>query len=347
MDTAPPETDAPARPAPRLDRRAKAAIVVRLLLAEGLSVPLGDLPEDLQADLAQAMAELRYVDRRTLQAVLSEFLGELESAGLAFPGGLQDALDTLGGALGDGAAARLRSRAGLDGSADPWARIEAAGAARLVPVMQEESAEVAAVVLSKLRTETAAALLGLLPGDRARLVTYTVSQIGAVSPRTVARIGAAVLDRIETDPPGAFATAADRRVGAILNASAAETREAMLAALGEEDAGFAEDVRRSIFTFADIPARLEPRDVPKITRELEGAVLVRALAAAGSRPAEQQAAEFLLSGLSQRMAAQIREDMAEAGTPAPAEGEAAMAEVTSAIRAMEERGEISLIRAAE
>jgi flagellar motor switch protein FliG len=46
-----------------LSRRAKAAIVVRLLLNEGADLPLEDLPDDLQIALTQQMGAMRLVDR--------------------------------------------------------------------------------------------------------------------------------------------------------------------------------------------------------------------------------------------------------------------------------------------
>ncbi|MDU0112641.1 hypothetical protein RT723_06415 [Psychrosphaera aquimarina] len=79
-----------------LTRRAKAAIVVRLLLNEGADIPLEDLPEDLQAQLTKQMGSMRLVDRNTLSSVVSEFADELDSIGLSFPGGIAGALDSAG-----------------------------------------------------------------------------------------------------------------------------------------------------------------------------------------------------------------------------------------------------------
>jgi hypothetical protein len=70
---------------PALSRKAKAAIVVRLLLDEGTEIPLEDLPEALQAQLTQQMGAMRTVDRRTLAVVIDEFAEELAQIGLSFP----------------------------------------------------------------------------------------------------------------------------------------------------------------------------------------------------------------------------------------------------------------------
>jgi Flagellar motor switch protein len=70
---------------PTLSRRAKAAIVVRLLLNEGADIPLEDLPDELQEALTHQMGSMRLVDRDTLSAVVAEFADEIESIGLSSP----------------------------------------------------------------------------------------------------------------------------------------------------------------------------------------------------------------------------------------------------------------------
>ncbi len=49
--------------APALSARQKAAIIVRLVLAEGEDIDLARLPPELQTDLAQEMALMGMIDR--------------------------------------------------------------------------------------------------------------------------------------------------------------------------------------------------------------------------------------------------------------------------------------------
>jgi flagellar motor switch protein FliG len=339
---------APARPTPAasprpLTRRQKAAVIVRLLLDQGAQVPLDRLPEEHQADLTRAMGELRAIDRATLRAVVEEFVAELEAVGLTFPGGLEGALAALEGHISAAAANRLRRQAGLAARIDPWPRIAAAAPARLAALLQSESAEVGAVLLSKLPVELAAELLGQLPGERARRLARAFADTGRIAPETVARIGHALLAELEADRPPAFASAPVDRVGAILNSSPAALRDEVLSGLDAEDAAFAAEVRRKIFTFADIATRVEPADVPRIVRETDPRALVTALAyAAEAGGAFAASAEHLLGNLSQRMAGQLRDQVADRGAVAAKEGEAALAAVVAAVRALEGRGELVL-----
>lgn len=329
-------------PQPRkLTKKQKAAVIVRLLLAEGVELKLSDMPESLQTELAHQMSTMRFIDRQTLKAVVDDFVEEIESIGLAFPGGLEGALATLEGTISAATASRIRKAQGFNFTGDPWETIAGLDPSRLVPVLEEESTEVAAVVLSKLKVSTAAELLGRIPGPRARKLAYAISQTGGVEPDVVDRIGRAVVEQLDAQPTKAFSEGPVERVGAILNFAPGATRDDVLEGLDEEDAAFAEEVRKAIFTFANIPDRIDARDIPKITRDVDQAVIITALA--GATGPLENAAEFILGAMSKRMADQIREEMANLGKVKPKEAEAAMTTIVNAIRELEAAGEILLL----
>lgn len=325
-----------------LSRRQKAAIIVRFLLNEGADVPLADLPEPLQEQLTTQMGSMRYVDRATLADVVAELAQELEGMGLTFPHGMAGALTALDGRISAQTAARLRKEAGVRQYGDPWELIRQAELKDLVPVIESESTEVAAVMLSKLDVARAAELLGKLPGDKARRITYAVSQTGSVSPAAVDRIGLALAAQLHDVPETAFDQGAVERVGAILNYSPAATRDNVLEGLEETDQDFAALVRRAIFTFVHIPERVNAADIPRIMREVDQPVLVTALAAASTGDLAP-VAEFILENMSKRMAEALREEMQELGRVRGRDGEEAMTEVVNAIRTMGAGGEITLI----
>lgn len=327
-----------------LTGRQKAAILVRLLVLEGAEINLAALPEDMQADLTEQMAEMRLVDRDTLNAVVSEFVETLEQVGLSFPEGIEGALRALSGRLSPGAAGRLRQLARARGQSDPWDRIATADSETLIDLLAPESVEVAAVVLSKLPVGRAADLLGRMPGERARRVAFAVARTEGIAPDAVARIGGALAAELDRKPPPAFVARPAARVGAILNSARPDLRDGVLESLDAEDPVFADGVRKSIFTFAHIPDRINPPDVPRLLRAMEQPVLVTALAYAlpQSDGPLAPAAEFLLSNMSQRMAATLRDEVEGRGRVRPKDGEAAIAAVVTQIRTLVDAGELAL-----
>src|SRR6056297_590038 len=331
----------------RLSRRQKAAIILRFLLNEGADIPLRDLPEQLQAQLTTQMGSMRYVDRSTLADVVAEFAAELEAMGLTFPRGVAGALTALDGRISPQTAARLRKEAGVRQFGDPWEQVRAAATDDLAKMITRESTEVAAVMLSKLDVARAAEPLGRLPGDQARRITYAVSQTGAVTPEAVDRIGLALAAQLHDVPETAFDDGPVERVGAILNFSAAATRDNLLTGLDETDQDFARLVRKAIFTFVHIPDRVAPMDIPRITREVDQKLLVTALSGAltGDLAADlSPVADFILDNMSKRMADALRDEIEELGSVKPRDAEAAMTQVINAIRRLEAAGELTLIK---
>lgn len=340
MSQSPSATAAPEAAVPnRLTGPQKAALVVRLLALEGASISLKDLPESVQASLIREVGTLGEVDMATVAAVAQEFAARLNSQGSRGVGGLDKAIELLGEAISPEAAERVR-RHHEKVADDPWERVREAEAEALKPIVELQDPLVAAVILSNIGVSVAASLIGLLPGEQARHIAYGVSQTKTARPDAVHRIGVA-LDKLLADRP-ADGTEVDagKRVGAILNFSRSATRNAVLDGLIETDADFAEDVRRAIFTFADIPARLEERDVPKVLRGVAQDALSKAFK--GAEGANAEAKDFILGAVTQRMADQIREEMEEMGEVSEDDADDAMSSVVMEIRRLEEEGEIRL-----
>lgn len=327
-----------------LTRRRKAALIVQMLFQDGTGIPLTRMPERLQAALAHELGAIRLVDKSTVESVAEEFLQELDSVGLVAPGNTLRALDELGDKISPELAERLRAEIIAAQNGDPWPMIAALSEDDLVNLMQIESIQVGAIVLSKLPVAKASSLLGSLPGERARRISLAMSQTSDVEPDTVLRIGKALLrDHCEKSTV-AFNRGPDARLGAILNTSPATTREDVLESLNGEDPEFADDVRRNIFTFADIATRIKGTDIPICTRSVDPDDLNLAIAAAlAGSDADAAGAEYILANMSQRMAGAIREAATELGAIKRKAGEAAMNEVTTAIRDLAEDGQITFI----
>ncbi|MFC0200190.1 FliG C-terminal domain-containing protein [Paracoccus rhizosphaerae] len=323
-----------------LSQRQKAAVIVRLLLDDDEVSGLDRLTADDQTLLAQEMVGMQLVDRHTRDAVITEFCDSLESVGVTFPGGLDGTLAMLGTRLSDDSSDRLQRAAAIAGKSDPWVRLCKLPKDSLIALATSESIELVALMLSKLPVEAASATFMGLSRDRARAVAQAMSMTSGVTPEALRRVGLVLLQAAEALPKPAIPTPATDRMGAILNFATADLRDEVLGALDERDVDFADGVRRAIFIFAHIPDRIEPRDVPRIVRELDQPVLVRALS--GTAEADVAAADFILSNLSQRMADGLREEREALGRLRPKDVDEAMTEVVSAIRRLEETSQLTL-----
>lgn len=327
-----------------LTRSRKAAMVVQLLLREGQDLPLSQLPEGAQARLTRELGALNIIDKATLQNVAQEFTDELSDVGLTPPGSVEAALQSLDGRISATTAAQLREEAAALAGSDPWALVIGLPVEKMLPITEAECAEVSAILLSKLPTQKAATLLGQIPGERARRIALAVSRTTNITTDAIERIGKGLAQNYCAAHVPAFTETAESRVGAILNSSPALTRDQILEGLFSQDPTFGEGVRKAIFTFADIPARVAALDVPKVMRDVDPSEAVTAMASArhaGGPLAE--ATDYLLDNMSSRMADAMREEMELAGTIKTSAGEAAQNAIITVIRASADTGGIVLM----
>ncbi len=155
---------------------------------------------------------------------------------------------------------KLREDAGVRLFEDPWDRIKGLDLDDLIEILDQETAEVAAVVLSKLDVPAAAKILAKMPGERARRITYAISMTAQVTPTAVDRIGQCILSQIDNRPEFAFVDLPERRIAAILTAANDALRDEVLEGLRDTDKDFADRVERSVFTFDSIPERIAQND---------------------------------------------------------------------------------------
>ena len=326
-----------------LTRRRKAAMVVQMLISDGGELSLSQLPESLQEVLTRELGAIKLVDRETVSAVAEEFLSAVDAVGLAAPGNEDAAILAIADHLSPHLADRLRKQTASVRNGDHWPLITSLSNERIAAIMTSESIEVCAITLSKLTVAKAAEVLAMTPGDRARRISLVMSQTENTSPEAVRLIGKGLAQDYGQSVPQAFERAPVQRLGAILNSTKADCREDVLESLNNDDPAFASDVRKAIFTFKDIVNRVKELDIPNCIRAIPGEVLSTAIAAAMQGDDYVKAsAEFILSNVSQRMAAQIREEATELGKIKKSVGEDAMGSVTNAIKELEDTGTITL-----
>lgn len=325
------------------NKRRKAAIILRYLMAQGNPLPLDALPEDVQISLTKEFGDLPDVDQATLTQIISEFNAELEALALPSGDGLRAATESLSPYLSTMAQDRLRAETLGTPTLDPWTRLAALDLETRVRIASAEAPEIGAIWLSKLSVAEAADLLRALNGPTARRIAQTMSRVEVAPPHVIRQIGVALAETHCIQRPKGFDTPSGKRVADILNSADSATRDAILGALDEDTPEFANSVRESIFTFVDIAERIEPKDVPAIVRGIPEDKLVSALAFAMSQGSKAEAtAEFILASISKRLAGSLCETIAERGAVTPEDGEDAHKALVTVIKDLEASGDLTL-----
>ena len=158
------------------------------------------------------------------------------------------ALRLLEGKITNDTARRLRQDAGVRLFEDPRGRIKQLDEKELLKLLDAEKTEIAVVVLSKLDVTKAAALLGEMPGPRARKISFAISQTAGVTSQAVDRIGQSLMAQLDNKPERAFATLPEDRIAAILTDTSDDLRDEVMNGLRETNPELVERVLAVVFT---------------------------------------------------------------------------------------------------
>jgi len=329
-----------------LSRDQKAAVIVRLLANGTDTFKIDTLEPGAMLRLVHAMASLRHVDEATILSVIDEFLHDIDSLQLYFKSGLNGAIETLDPYLGADVRSLLAETPDANTPIDPWVAVRAMQPEVLGPILSQETPQICAIALAKLPATLAATILADLPADFAHSVTLAVAKTDYVARTTVQHIGAAIKAAATSHgKTGALDGTPIDRIGAILNYAPGSARQDMLKALDTADSDLTDSIRAVMFTFGDIPDRIEIRDVPKLVRAAENQTLVTALA--GALTSHKEVVDFILSNLSKRLSEQLNEEVLEIGDVKTKDADAAMNALVQGIRDLETSGDLIFISPGE
>jgi flagellar motor switch protein FliG len=217
---------------------------------------------------------------------------------------------------------------------DPFILVSSAAAGQLAAVMNGESPQTVALVLSSIPTKLATDVLAKLDDQVSLQVAWRMTLPQDVSPKTLRRIGETVNKKLlvmNTDqktPVAQEDTSKDnlRRVAIILNAMPKERRALMLQQILTRDPEIAEAVKALMVTWEDI-IKIENKCLQGIVRKIEAGVLAKALFGA-----EGPVPQKIRANISERMSQMIAEETTLMGEPKKKEILEAREEVAKALR---------------
>lgn len=323
----------------------KAAIVIYGLGPERAERLFGRMDKDDLRRFAHALHGLGNVTPEAIEAVCAEFTRAL-LATPAVQGGSGETRRFLGRFLPADEVDRIMEDVEGPAGRDVWERLSNAPEQGLADHCREERPQAVAVILSRLSPDKAAKVLTLLPDDRAREILIRLAHLGEVDE--------GALEDLKTTLERGFLDGLRRRhadrpshevIGALMDRLPGERMTPLMAHLVEEEPETAARVQKIMFTFDDIPDRVEPASLQKVVRacDKDGLLLALRLAAqTGPR-----VAEYFFENMSKRVVQQMREDMDTMGSVRVREAQAAQSEIIRIIRDLVKGGEIRLVEAGE
>lgn len=328
------------QPVPRkqtLHEAVRAAVVLTALEPDVAASVLSGFSDARIRSFARAMTRLEDMTASQIDAVLNDFIARL-AADSGVTGGAEEARRYLSAFMDADGVDQLMD----DIDAAPqsvWSKLHDVSDAALTEWLAGEHPQVAAVTLTQLSTEKSARLLEAFEPTFAQDIVLRMGKAHATSAEIIARI-AEVVERDVLPQTAAAASQVNpaSAIATVLNQVSGRVRDELMAHMRTTSAGLADNVRRLMFTFEDIPARLEARDVALVLKSVDDAVLMTALKPSNSDPI----ATFFLENITKRMADRLRDDIKELAEPETAAAETAQSAVIAAIIEMRDNGALTL-----
>lgn len=217
--------------------------------------------------------------------------------------------------------------------ASVWAKLSRQDGTLIASLVQSESPQVIALILSRLAPDAAAHTVRALPRTLATDALKRLLNLGAVHPAALRAIEMALENSLTQSKSGKL-SGGHEHVARIFDSLDSGSESTLLSSLDSAEPGAGEKIRALMFTFEDLAA-LDPGSLQTILGSIDRAVLTVALK--GAAPAVSDA---FFKNVTQRAADLLREDIAAVGPVRRSEIDAARAEVLQVARALVKRGDL-------
>lgn len=327
--------------APDLPPLDKAAIILAALGPDVAGEFIRNLSENDLTRVAIAISRIDKVERETLDAVMAEFvlsIGTEEEVS----GGLQTARKLLATVLDENTIEKIMFDVEGGDTRAAWKKLNDCTAVALAGFIGAEHPQTAAVILSELRAEKAAAVIERLDPEFSQLTLLRLARVPSLDSDVAARVERVISrDFLSVIQAGKRSRKPADVIAGLMNNLGEEPRTKFLDFLETEKPTLHRDVLKTMFTFADIRTRVQPRDLPIIIKEIEEPMLITALKYGRSQG--NATTDFILENLSKRLSERLAEDVDAMPDVSGRDGEAAHQEVVRKIQDMAKLGTIELI----
>ncbi|MBD8876034.1 flagellar motor switch protein FliG [Roseibium polysiphoniae] len=286
---------------------AERAAVLLLALGEKHGKPIWDKLDEIEVrQVSAAMANLGPVTPSMLEALFVDFVRKITSKGSLT--GNVDATERLLGSFlsGDRVDIIMEEIRGPAGR-NMWEKLSNVQENVLANYLKNEYPQTVAVVLSKINSDHAARVLGILPEELALEVVSRMLRMDAVQKDVLEKVEQTLRVEFMSNLTNTSRRDSHEMMADIFNNFDRQTEARFLAALEEENREAADRIKTLMFTFDDL-LKLDAASCQTLLRSVEKDRL--AIALKGSTDA---AREFFFGNMSSRAAKLLEDDMEALG----------------------------------
>jgi len=286
---------------------AERAAVLILSLGEEHAAKLFALMDDEEIkELSQTMANLGTVSSAVIERLFVDFADQISATGSLI--GTYDSTERLLTKVLDGGRVEqimeeIRGPAGRT----MWDKLGNVNESVLANYLKNEYPQTVAVVLSKVKPDHAARVLGQLPEAFAMEVVMRMLRMEAVQKEVLEDVERTLRTEFMSNLARTSRRDAHEMMAEIFNNFDRGTEGRFMSALEERSRDAAEKIKALMFTFEDL-GRLDPGSVQTLVRNVDKAKLSIAL-----KGASETLREMFFSNMSERAGKLLKDEMASLG----------------------------------
>ncbi len=257
-------------------------------------------------EIARAASKLGTISAGEIENAIEDFAGEF-AAGMSLVGTADEVEKLLTGILPTEQISDIMTDVvGQKTTNGVWERTSQVAEAVLVDFLANEHPQTAAFVLTKLPSESAAGILGLLPQELRNNVMRRMSGLRPVTAPALRLLESSMHEALLTTLGRGSSSDAYLRMADILNRMEADQVQDVLSAVAEGRPDIAKALRRLLFRFEDI-AKLSQKARTKVFDQVPADQVVLAL-----RGVEGELQEMILSSLASRSRRMVEHELQSA-----------------------------------
>lgn len=328
-----------ARQKHQLTGKQKAAILLISLGPDVSAQVYKHLSEEEIEKLSLEISSVKKVDSEMKEEIIEQFHQTAIAQDYITQGGIGYAKTVLEKAFGKQEASAIINRLTSSLQVRPFDFARKADPQQVLNFIQGEHPQTIALVLSYLDAEQSGQILSELPQEVQADIARRIATMDSTSPEIITQVEQVLESNLSSSLTEDYTqTGGIQAVVEVLNGVDRSTERTILDTLEKQDPELAEEIKKRMFVFEDIVI-LDNRAIQRVIREVENEDLRLAL-----KVASEEVKDIVFSNMSQRMAETFKEEMEYMGPVRLRDVEEAQTRIVTAIRRLEDVGEIVIAR---
>ena len=313
----------------------KAAVLMLTLGEEQCSKLFEMMHEEEIKEISFAMTQLGSVPAEVVENLCFEFSKNLGNAGMLV-GSYDSTERLLQKTLSRERASQIMEEIRGPAGRTMWDKLGNVNEGVLANYLKNEYPQTVAVVLSKVRPDHAARVLGLLPDGFAMEVIMRMLRMESVQRDVLDSVEKTLRSEFMSNLARSTRRDSHELVAEIFNNLDRQVEGRFMTALEDRNREAAERVKSLMFTFDDL-SRLPPDAIQKLMRVVEKSKLPVAL-----KGASEQIRNLFLSTLSERAGKLLRDEIASLGPIRLRDVDEAQGQIVTLAKELAQQGEIEI-----